>query len=118
MVVIKKKYINSVLELGIIFFLYMYMFLSQFSFPINTTIFMYAMIGLGLFLLLVKHILYINIPFILMGMMTIISGIGLIYTSNSDMGMREVIIFIVMIIFLGMNEIDIEINKKLRKLFL
>jgi len=115
MVVIKKKYINSVLELGIIFFLYMYMFLSQFSFPINTTIFMYAMIGLGLFLLLVKHILYINIPFILMGMMTIISGIGLIYTSNSDMGMREVIIFIVMIIFLGMNEIDIEINKKIKK---
>lgn len=107
---------NGMIAYPAILSLLLYVFCYQFAYPFSSTFFLYiAFAGLVVWLFFGQKI-YLSTQMLLMGLVTLVSAVGVIYTDNPAKGNREAILTAVTFVFLIALAQDNTLLGKLKKI--
>ena len=107
---------NGMIAYPAILSLLLYVFCYQFAYPFSSTFFLYiAFAGLVVWLFFGQKI-YLSTQMLLMGLVTLVSAVGVIYTDNPAKGNREAILTAVTFVFLIARAQDNTLLGKLKKI--
>lgn len=107
---------NGMIAYPAILSLVLYVFCYQFAYPFSSTLFLYiAFAGLVVWLIFGQKI-YLSTQMLLMGLVTLVSAVGVIYTDNPAKGNREAILTAVTFVFLIALAQDNALLGKLKKI--
>lgn len=107
---------NGMIAYPAILSLVLYVFCYQFAYPFSSTLFLYiAFAGLVVWLIFGQKI-YLSTQMLLMGLVTLVSAVGVIYTDNPAKGNREAILTAVTFVFLIALAQDNTLLGKLKKI--
>ena len=107
---------NGVFAYPAILSLVLYIFCYQFAYPFSSTFFLYiAFAGLVIWLIFCQRI-YLSTQMMFMGLVTLVSALGVVYTDNPAKGNREAILTAVTFIFLIAFAQDSALLGKLKKI--
>lgn len=107
---------NGIIAYPAILSLVLYVFCYQFAYPFSSTFFLYiAFAGLVVWLFFGQKI-YLSTQMLLMGLVTLVSAVGVIYTDNPAKGNREAILTAVTFVFLIALAQDNTLLGKLKKI--
>ena len=107
---------NGIIAYPAILSLAIYVFCYQFAYPFSSTFFLYiAFAGLVVWLICGQKI-FLSKQMVFMGLVTVVSVIGVIYTDNLEKGNREAILTFVSFAFLVVFTQDNILLTKLKKI--
>ncbi len=93
----------------------LYVFCYQFNYPFTSTIFLYALFGFMLIYVFLTRFLKLKGQFYLLFLLIIVSWIGVAYTDNQEMGRREAILLLVMLLYVLALSQDNALVQNMRK---
>ena len=96
-------------------FTLLYVFCYQFNYPFTSTVFLYASFGCMLIYVVLTRFLKVRGQFYLLFLIIVVSWFGVAYTDNQEMGQREAILLLVMLLYVLVLSQDDVLGKNMRK---
>lgn len=113
---LSTKIKNGFLAYPAIISLMLYVFFYQLAYPFSSTLFLYIAFALFVVWLIVGSKICLSVQMLWMGLVTLVSVIGTLYTNNPEKGNREAILTVVTFVFLVALAQDNILLYKLKKI--
>lgn len=107
----KHGFIASIMMI----FTLLYVFCYQFNYPFTSTVFLYASFGCMLIYVTLTRFLKLGRQFYLLFLVILVSWFGVAYTDNQEMGQREGILLLVMLLYVLVLSQDNVLVRNMRK---
>ena len=95
----------------------LYVFFYQLAYPFSSTLFLYTAFAFFVIWLIVGLKICLSVQMLWMGLVTLVSVIGTLYTNNPEKGNREAILTAVTFVFLVALAQDNILRYKLKKFY-
>ena len=113
---LSKKIKNGFLACPAMVSLMLYVFFYQLAYPFSSTLFLYTAFAFFVIWLIVGLKICLSVQMLWMGLVTLVSVIGTLYTNNPEKGNREAILTAVTFVFLVALAQDNILRYKLKKI--